>query len=371
MIGARVKVLVVDDSVVIRKVLSDCLSADAEIDFLGAAANGKIALQKMAQTVPDVVALDVEMPEMDGLETLAAIRKLYPTVPVVMFSSLTERAAATTLEALRRGATDYFAKPTGTGGAAASMEMIRRDLVPRLKGLGRAGHGGVKALTAPTVISSRPPMMRAPALGTRIDIVALGASTGGPNAIADMLDKLPPLPVPMVITQHMPPLFTRLFADRLRNATPHHVKEAEEGDVLQPGHILVAPGDRHLVLRREGANVKAHLNQEPPENSCRPAVDPMMRSVVALYGANVLGVVLTGMGQDGLRGCEEIRAAGGQVVVQDEATSVVWGMPGFVARAKLAHAIVPLSRVASEITSRVAAGRTFGASALKEAHGAR
>ncbi len=366
----RVKVLVVDDSVVIRKVLTDVLMADAEVDFLGAAANGKIALQKMAQTLPDVVALDVEMPEMDGLATLAEIRKLYPKLPVVMFSSLTEKAAATTLEALRLGATDYFAKPSGTGGARNSIEMVQRELVPRLKGLGRIGRDG-KRLAQRSVVSLPAPAVRLPTGSHRIDIVALGASTGGPNAIADMLDKLPPLPVPMVITQHMPPLFTRLFAERLNAATPHHVKEAAEGDVLQPGHIVIAPGDFHLVLRREGTKVRVHLNQEPPENSCRPAVDPMMRSVVALHGAGVLGVVLTGMGQDGLRGCQDIRNAGGQVVVQDEATSVVWGMPGFVARAKLAHAVVPLSRIASEITSRVASGRTFGASTAKEAHGAR
>jgi two-component system chemotaxis response regulator CheB len=365
----RVKVLVVDDSVVIRKILGDCMQADPEIDFLGAAANGKIALQKMAQTVPDVVALDVEMPEMDGLATLEQIRKLYPTLPVVMFSSFTEKAAQTTLEALRRGATDYFAKPNGAGGVQASIEVIRRELVPRLKGLGRVGHGGAKVQH--TVMSSRPPGMRPPQGGTRIDIVALGASTGGPNAIADMLAKLPPLAVPMVITQHMPPLFTRLFAERLNGTSGHSVKEAAEGDVLQPGQIFIAPGDYHMVLRREGTKVKIHLNQEPPENSCRPAVDPMMRSVVALYGPSVLGVVLTGMGQDGGRGCQEIRDAGGQVVVQDEATSVVWGMPGFVARAKLAHAVVPLSRIASEITSRVATGRTFGTAPVKEAYGAR
>lgn len=366
----RVKVLIVDDSVVIRKVLSDALTADPEIDFLGAAANGRIALQKMAQTVPDVVALDVEMPEMDGLATLAEIRKLYPTVPVVMFSAFTEKAAQITLEALRRGATDYFAKPSGTGSASGSIDMIKRDLIPRLKGLGRVGHGGAK-IPQKTAISSQPPAIRLLGGGKKIEIVALGASTGGPNAIADMLDQLPPLPVPIVLTQHMPPLFTRLFAERLNGSTPHKVKEAEEGDVLEPGRILIAPGDHHLVLRRDGTKVRAHLNQEPPENSCRPAVDPMMRSVVALYGSAVLGVVLTGMGQDGLRGCQDIRDAGGQVVVQDEATSVVWGMPGFVARANLAHAIVPLCRVASEITARVATGRTFGASAMKESHGAR
>jgi two-component system chemotaxis response regulator CheB len=365
----RVKVLIVDDSVVIRKVLGDCMIADPEIDFLGAAANGRIALQKIAQTVPDVIALDVEMPELDGLQTLEQIRKLHPTLPVVMFSSLTEKAAHTTLEALRKGATDYFAKPNNVGGAKASMEMIQRELVPRLKALGRLGHGGAR-LAQQALLSSRPPP-RVPHGGTRVDIVALGASTGGPNAIVDLLTKLPPLAVPMVVTQHMPPLFTRLFAERLNTSTQHSVKEAAEGDVLQPGQIFIAPGDYHLVLRREGPKVRIHLNQEPPENSCRPAVDPMMRSVVGLYGSNVLGVVLTGMGQDGLRGCQDIRDAGGQVVVQDEATSVVWGMPGFVARAKLAHAVVPLNRVAAEITSRVAAGRTFGTAQVKEAHESR
>jgi two-component system chemotaxis response regulator CheB len=365
----RVKVMIVDDSVVVRKILGDCLTADPDIDFLGAAANGRIALAKMAQTVPDVVALDVEMPEMDGLATLAEIRKLYPLLPVVMFSSFTEKAAQTTLEALRRGATDYFAKPSGTGSMAASTEMIRKELVPRLKALGLKGHDGVRH-SLRVAMSSRPPgdVVKLPG-ATKLDIVALGASTGGPNAIADVLEKLPPLAVPMVVTQHMPPLFTRLFAERLNGSTQHKVKEAQDGDVLQPGHILIAPGDFHMVVRRDGLKIKAYLVQTPPENSCRPAVDPMMRSVVDVYGGAILGVVLTGMGQDGLRGCEQIRKAGGQVVVQDEASSVVWGMPGAVARAKLANAIVPLARVATEITTRIAAGRTFGVPAEKGAYG--
>jgi two-component system, chemotaxis family, protein-glutamate methylesterase/glutaminase len=354
--GPKVRVLVVDDSVTIRRLLVDGLSQDPEIEVVGSAANGKIALAKICQSPPDVVTLDVEMPEMDGLQTLAEIRKTHPKLPVVMFSSLTERAASTTLEALARGATDYMTKPTGEGSLTASMRIIREVLAKRLKSLVR-----------PTVVSSPPPR---PAIVTgpikvpvaipkrtgRPELLAIGASTGGPNAIADVLMHLRPLPVPGIITQHMPPIFTRLFAQRLSVNTPHKVREATDGDVLEPGLFLIAPGDYHMVFRREGAKTVVKLTQDPPENSCRPAVDPMLRSAVELYGGSILAVILTGMGQDGLRGCELIRAAGGDVIAQDEASSVVWGMPGYVARAGLAGTVAPLSSIASHIAARFPMG---------------
>ena len=358
-LSPRVRVLVVDDSVTIRRLVTDALSQDPEIEVIGSAANGRIALQKIQQSTPDVVTLDVEMPELDGIATLVAIRKTHPALPVIMFSSLTERAASETLEALSCGATDYVTKPSVQGGVVEAMKVVRDELGRRVKALGR------RAVSVP---------MRPPAV-ERVDgrryppeVLAIGASTGGPNAIADVLSNLRELPIPVVITQHMPPLFTRLFAQRLAASTPHRVREAEEGDALEPGLVLIAPGDFHMACKREGTRVVVKLNRDPLENSCRPAVDVMLRSVVSVYGARTLAVILTGMGQDGLRGCELVRAAGGQVVVQDEASSVVWGMPGFVARANLAHAVVPIGAIALQISSRVfvAAG-----SAYQVAHAAR
>ena len=345
MAAPKIRVLVVDDSVTIRKLVSEALSADPEIEVIGSAANGRIALQKLVQSTPDVVTLDVEMPEMDGLATLVEIRKTHPTLPVLMFSSLTERAASATLEALAHGATDYVTKPSVQGGVAAAMQAVRDDLGRR-----------IKALASRSVLRSMPPVPRwvgSEGKSPTPEVLAIGASTGGPNAIADVLLHLRQLPIPGIITQHMPPMFTRLFAERLNAQGPHRVREATEGDVLEAGLILIAPGDYHMAFRREGTRTVVRLNQGPPENSCRPAVDVMLRSIVQIYGARILSVILTGMGQDGLRGCEFVRAAGGQVIAQDEASSVVWGMPGFVARANLAQVVAPLESIALQISLRV------------------
>lgn len=345
----KARVLVVDDSVVIRRVVTEELSADPGIEVVGSAANGQIALAKLTQVNPDLVILDVEMPVLDGLATLAAIRKSHPRLPVIMFSSLTERGASATLDALALGATDYFAKPAGAGGIEESRRVIREELAPAIRAL-------CTAKPATTFAPSKRPDVALPRSG-RIEVVAIGVSTGGPNALADIFGALPgDLPVPILIVQHMPPMFTRLLAERLTANSRVPVEEATSGAVVRPGRALIAPGNFHFTVARDGAQVRAILNQDPPENSCRPAVDPLFRSAAKAYGAGALGVVLTGMGQDGLRGCEAIRAAGGPVVVQDEATSVVWGMPGFVARAGLADRVVPLSLVANEIVRRVRAG---------------
>ena len=345
----KTRVLVVDDSVTVRRLLTDALSADPELEVVASAANGRIALQKIIQCAPDVVTLDVEMPEMDGIATLKEIRKTHPALPVIMFSALTERAASATLEALAQGATDYVTKPSAQGavhgsGTSGAMQAIRDDLGRRIKALVRRAGPRLPVSVRPVAPGNAP---------FSPDILAIGASTGGPNAIADVLKQLRKLPIPTVITQHMPPVFTKLFAERLAAQGPHKVREAAEGDVLEPGLVLVAPGDHHMTLKREGTRVVVRLNQAPQENSCRPAVDVMFRSVVDLYGSRVLAVILTGMGQDGLRGCELVRAAGGQIIAQDEASSVVWGMPGFVAKAKLAHAVVPLDQVALNISRRI------------------
>jgi two-component system chemotaxis response regulator CheB len=358
----KIRVLVVDDAAVFRRLLAEELNNDPGLEVVGTAPNGRIALAKMPQLSPDVVILDVEMPEMDGLATLAELRKTYPRLPVIMFSALTVRGAEATLDALSLGATDYFPKPVDVGSLDGSLEVIREQLIPQIKALCASAHrqtatpigtqpAPILAAGAPAGVQLPPPsgIRRAP-----VQVVAIGASTGGPNALTEVFARLPAdFPVPIVIVQHMPPMFTRLLAERLAAKFPLRVHEGAAGSVLQPGHAWIAPGDHHMIVVREGTQVRLLLNQDPPENSCRPAVDVLLRSVAKTFGAHSLAAILTGMGQDGLRGCEAIREAGGQVLAQDEATSVVWGMPGYVARAGLAHRVLPLSLLAEEIVRRV------------------
>jgi len=355
---SKIRVLIVDDSVVVRRIVSDVLAADPALEVVGTAANGKIALAKIPQVNPDVITLDIEMPEMDGLETLIAIRKIYRRLPVIMFSTLTERGASATLDALARGASDYVTKPSNVGSVAAAQQALRDQLIPKIKALCiKAEH--FTTLPAPstavanlnrTAATPRPAFSKTP----RIDVVAIGVSTGGPIALSEVLPAIPhDFPVPIVIVQHMPPMFTKLLADRLDAQCGIGVQEGAIGDQVLPGQAYVAPGDYHMVVKRDKINVVLSMNQAPPENSCRPAVDVLFRSVVEVYGSGTLGVILTGMGQDGLRGCEYIRDVGGQTLVQDEESSVVWGMPGFVARAGLADRVLPLNQVAAEIVRRV------------------
>jgi two-component system chemotaxis response regulator CheB len=364
----RIRVLVVDDAVVVRRLVTDVLAADPEIEVVGVAANGRIALQKIAQLAPDLITLDIEMPEMDGLTTVTEIRKTWKTLPVIMFSTLTERGAQATMEALARGATDYVTKPANVGSVTVAQQRIRDDLIPRIKtlcasvlpkapgttpGMARGSVADQLARVAGTP-PARPPRPVLAGPPQRISIVAIGCSTGGPNALIEILPKLPAdFPLPIVITQHMPPMFTKFLADRLSGMSKLSVREATDGAVIAPGVAWIAPGDHHLVLKTVGGRIIATLTQGPPENSCRPAVDVMMRSVVECYGPRVLSVILTGMGQDGLRGSEAVHDAGGSVFAQDEATSVVWGMPGFVARAGIASQVLPLDRIAQAIIDRV------------------
>jgi two-component system chemotaxis response regulator CheB len=351
----KIRVLVVDDSVVIRRLVSDVLSSDAEIEVAGVAANGRIALEKIAQLNPDVVTLDVEMPEMDGLQTLKHIRRTYPRLVVIMFSTLTGRGAATTIDALSSGASDYVAKPANVGRATAGIETIRAELIPKIKALcGRTAVALTKRENLRSVLQPRLSRRKLGAKFCRPEILAIGASTGGPNALATIIPALPAsFPLPIVIVQHMPPIFTRLLAERLAANSSITVREGVEGAELKPGGAWIAPGSFHMALEKTGTCSRIRLHQEAPENSCRPAVDVLFRSVVKLYGPATLAVILTGMGQDGFRGCQEIYQAGGQILAQDEASSVVWGMPGFVARAELADKVMPLNQLAGEIMCRV------------------
>ena len=350
----KARVLVVDDAMLIRRMVTDVLAADPAIEVVGEAPNGKVALQKISQVTPDLVTLDVEMPEMNGLQTLKAIRKTHPRLPVIMFSAVTERGAADTLEALHYGASDYVTKPAGMAGKELAQARIREDLVPKIKSLCRVVPGAQviksKGTRAPDAFTLR-------ALGPSItaDIVAVSLSTGGPAAMNEIVSKLPAdFRAPMVVVPHMAPMFTRFFTERLAAQTRLKVVEAADGDTVAPGVIYVAPGDFHVTARRDNGATLLSLTQEPPLHGHRPAADFLFDSIADAYGSRALGLMLTGMGQDGVKGCEAITAAGGRVIVQDEASSVVWEMAGLVAKAGLADAVLPLADIAVELTRRTA-----------------
>ncbi len=354
----KARVLVVDDAMLIRRMVTDVLVADLSIEVVGEATNGRVALQKIAQLNPDLVTLDVEMPEMDGLQTLKEIRKTHPRLPVIMFSALTERGAADTLEALHHGASDYVTKPASAAGRAGAQQRIREDLIPKIKSLCRLV--SPPQLTAARRDGGAPAAPRAfapHAIGPAIsaDVVVIGASTGGPAALVEVLSRLPvDFPAPIMLVQHMPPTFTRFLAQRLNAQTPLTVMEAADGQAVEPGVVYVAPGDFHLTVTRRHGSVLTVLDQAPPQHSHRPAADVLFRSAAETYGPRALALVLTGMGQDGLRGSEEITRVGGRALVQDEATSVVWEMPGVVAGAGLADAVLPIGAIANELQRRTA-----------------
>lgn len=346
----KTRVLVVDDAVIIRRIVSEVVEADPDLELAGWASNGRIGLAKIPQINPDCIILDVEMPEMDGLETLAEIRKSYPLLPVIMFSTLTGRGATKTLEALARGATDYVTKPANVGSVSECLERLRTELLPKIKTYAASRHAVPRAAGRTDKVL---PLLRSRAAGHTPEIVVIAASTGGPNALSAVVPALPgDFPLPVVIVQHMPPIFTELFAKRLDEISALTVREAAEATELMPGHVYIAPGGKHLELSKGLRTVTLKLTEDPPENSCRPAADVLFRSAVRIYGGAVLGVVLTGMGQDGLRGCQGIIEAGGRVLAQDQASSVVWGMPGAVTQAGLPEQVLALDQVAGGITAR-------------------
>lgn len=347
--GKPIRVLVVDDSVVIRRLVSMALSEDPAIEVVGVAANGSIALAKIPQLSPDILTLDIEMPEMDGLETLTRVKKQFPHLRVVMFSTLTERGGHITLEALSRGADDYCTKTIGSGTFEEQLGKLRGELLPKIRQFfdvdQELAAAGKPALTAPR---------QAPVYQGRVEAIAIGISTGGPNALAEIFPLFPEdLRPPIFVTQHMPPMFTRLLAERLNGRSKIGVEEGAEGTIVAPGRAYIAPGNYHMVLKRRGTNLVIALNQDPPENSCRPAADVMFRSVSEAYGPRALAVILTGMGKDGLAGIRQMRAIGSPVIAQDKATSTVWGMPGQVVEAGLADRVVPLQGVTAAILRHV------------------
>jgi two-component system chemotaxis response regulator CheB len=292
---------------------------------------------------------------MDGLETLRQIRRLYPGIYVIMFSSLTEKGAETTLDALSLGANDYVTKPAGEGGVEASIAVLRSELLPKIKQFFFCEDTRpiVPVKRAPVVPPPRPATPAGPRPPCKL--LAIGVSTGGPTALSVIFPMFPPdFPAPVLVVQHMPPVFTHLLAERLQKLTSLSVEEAVEGAVVAPGKVLIAPGDYHMCVREEGGQVRIALDQSIPLNSCRPSVDALFNSVAATYGASAIGAVLTGMGQDGLRGAERLKSVGAYIIAQNEASSVVWGMPGFVARAGIADAVVPLTGVVPEILKQTA-----------------
>jgi len=354
--GSRIRVLVVDDSVVIRRLVTVALEEEPTIEVVGSAANGSIGLAKVPQLNPDVITLDIEMAEMDGLEMLRHLRKTYPAkdVRVIMFSTLTERGASATIDALWLGADDYVSKASNEGSLDRSMASLRRELIPKIKQF--FAFEEELASTPPAAPAIVPkttgaiPRAAGSATHTGAEIVVIGVSTGGPNALAAIMPQFPAdFPLPILIVQHMPPLFTRMLADRLQTMTKLKVEEAQEGAAVEPGKVLIAPGNYHMRVRKRHLKATVSLDQEPPENSCRPAVDVLFRSAEEAYGSAVISVILTGMGYDGLRGMEILKAHGAYVIAQDEATSVVWGMPGAVANAGLADSVLPLQEIVPEI----------------------
>jgi two-component system chemotaxis response regulator CheB len=358
--GERIRVMVVDDSVVIRRLVTLALEQDPMLEMVGTASNGSIGLQRIPQFNPDVITLDIEMPDMDGLEMLRRIRRDYPHMRVIMFSTLTERGAATTLEALSLGADDYVAKVSNEGSLDLSMARLRNEMIPKIKQFFRVG---VQSKPAPRTEASslhlapsaRRPMPAPMSMKVRPRVVAIGVSTGGPTALGMILPMFPAdFRLPIVVVQHMPPLFTRLLAERLNSTCKLAVEEATEGCLVAPGKILIAPGDYHMKLAAVGEHVEVRLDQSPRLNSCRPAVDALFVSTGEVFGGAVLAVVLTGMGQDGLHGVEILKAQGANILAQDEATSVVWGMPGAVVSAGFADRVLALDQVVPQIL-RIAA----------------
>ncbi len=375
------RVLIADDSSVTRRIVSEALSREADLQIVGAAQDGEEAIAFFKAQNPDIVLLDVDMPNVNGIEALKIIRKLNDSVPVVMFSTLTVKGGEATLDALAAGATDYVAKPTGVGHMDKAMAYLKQEVIPKIRMWG-SRYKTRKEKSAQVSTTTKPvtaaPSALSAASGARgsssftigakpaatvqptrrrsgpINVLTIGASTGGPNALAELIGLLPgDIGVPVLIVQHMPPVFTQLLAERLDRSSRLTVKEGFDGAVVRPGEVWVAPGDFHMVVTREGTETILRTNKGSAENSCRPAVDVLFRSVAEVYGASALAVVLTGMGKDGTAGCRILSNLGAGILVQDEASSVVWGMPRAVQEAGLAEAVLNLKDLASAIMTRI------------------
>lgn len=356
------RVMVVDDSAIARGIVTRTLEEEEGIKVVASVPNGLMALKAIGNHEVDVVVLDIEMPELDGLAALPRLLELRPEVKVIMVSSASQRDADISLKTMAMGAADYVAKPkAGLGGA----ESFRAELVNKVREHGTREARPAKKRPAPPkqapVAEAKPAPRPGPARPARKparpDVIAIGSSTGGPQALAEVLKNIDPaLTQPILVTQHMPATFTALLAEHMTRYSGRPAAEARDGEPLLPGRIYIAPGGRHmLVEQRAAGGTVIRLDDGPPENSCKPAVDPMLRSLARNFGERLLVVILTGMGCDGLKGCQAVTGEGGRVVAQDRETSVVWGMPGAVAQAGICEEILPLRQIGPAIL-RIAGG---------------
>ncbi len=363
-----IRVIVVDDSLVIRGFIARSLEADPAFKIVGTASNGARAIQLLSSVPADVIILDIEMPVMDGLTAIPQLKEIDPGVQIIMASTLTQKNADISLKALSLGATDYLPKPSAREMAVPNE--FHRDLREKVRALGAiALKKGVRpSRERPSIefvprVQEKKPVVLRPMPTAKPDIIAIGSSTGGPQALFEVIRSMGAgLPQPIVITQHMPASFTKILADHISKQCGVEAWEAKEGEVLKGGIYYVAPGDYHMLIAKKSEGAVVHQVQDPPENYCRPAVDPMLRSLVGSFGGRILVVILTGMGQDGMKGAEVVVRAGGAVIAQDEATSVVWGMPGAVATAGLCSAVVPVNEIGAMVR-KIALGMANGSRA--------
>lgn len=370
-----IRVMIVDDAVVARSMMTRWIEVEPDIKIVAALRSGREALDRLEGCDPDVVLLDVDMPELDGITALPLLLGKKRDLVIIMVSTLTRRSAELSLRALALGATDYIPKPETTYEAMTSAE-FRRELIDKIRGLGRKRlltrdlapeepRPRVQSAAVQRISEARPPRSEKPEIVLRpFSVVAprvlvVGSSTGGPQALTALFAQLTAAidRAPVLITQHMPPTFTTVLAEHLRRICGRDAHEAEDGEPVLAGGLYLAPGGRHMRVVRESKVVKIALDDEPPINFCRPSVDPLFSSAATVWGSGVLAVVLTGMGSDGTRGAADVVAAGGSVIAQDESTSVVWGMPRSVAMAGLCAAVLPLDQIAGKILRLVMGSR--------------
>lgn len=369
---SKIRVMVVDDSTIVRGLMQRAIKADPELDMVATAVDGQMALDVLKRTAVDVVILDVEMPVMDGLTALPLILQTSSNPRVIMASTLTMRNAEISVRAMELGASDYIAKPGAQ--EAGEVEVFYRELISKIKALGTthvAPSTSPKApnTTTPSALSAAAPLEKLPSpIGEHglvvkqsqqppvsLAALAIASSTGGPQALLHVFKELKgkPLRIPIFITQHMPANFTTILAQHLTQASGYDCHEAVDGEVVKTGVVYLAPGDFHMTAERIGTDVMLRLDKNPQENFCRPSADPMLRSLAKIYGNKLLVTVLTGLGSDGARGAVDVVRAGGTVIAQDEATSVVYGMPKAVVEAKLTSAVFPLPQIPSYLARAV------------------
>lgn len=378
-----IRVLVADDSSIMRRMIAQSLNSHTDFGTIDSAKDGAEAIAFFKSQKPDVILLDVEMPKVNGLDALKAIRELDKMIPVIMFGTISPRSAAERNATIEAGATDYVTKPANAGHIDTVLDYLQKQVVSRLlewsnrsmkfkhQQISDSPAGvessvptnvdGVQRIQVDSLTESATATTQK--LSETISAVAIGASTGGPNALAELICQLPAnIGVPILIVQHMPPLFTQLLAERLDQRSALRVQEGYDGAIVKPGEVWIAPGDAHMTVVRQGNDVVLKTDKNPPENSNRPAIDVLFRSLAKVYGSHCLAVVLTGMGRDGTAGCRPLKECGAEILVQNEASSVVWGMPGSVVASGLADSVLSLQNIAQTIIKRTIGPRilSFG-----------